>query len=792
MLTPKPTPKKPTHSRARNKGDGAIAQGKKAVAVGKDGTYIGRDHIEKQIVLKGTDPASRALRVYLEALRTECTVLPIAAMGGDEEARRDVTLDKVYIALDTTTAVTVMDREGMREFEATPQSHEPKQKRLPVLTAVLAHPRVVLLGGPGSGKSSFVNQLISEVAAARLKKPHRIQDAPAELLARMPVKIVLRELAERFAESKLTEHSPDRDLFEAVWAHWAVELKRLGGANAEDKLRALLQAGKGLLVFDGLDEVALESRLIIRKAVGAVLTYYPTARAIVTCRSRSYPESRFEGFDEFTLGTLNEQQIRDFIAAWYAAHVALQRLSEQEAADRGKDLTDAALENYRHLASESPLLLTVMAIVHRKGVTLPRHEVVLYDEAVKVLLSRWQQEKRLKLHADLQGLLSHPDKLDEVVQAIAYAQHTLQGSAKDPQALMPRREVMDLLEQPDLLGPEFNINAFLNFVDQVSGLLIGHGGSPDARDKRPLAYGFPHRTFQEYLAGRRMMWGNTRARKRLLQDLSAAGDYWTVAARFGWESLAYLGNTRNTDLLDLVRELCSNDAPATLARWRSTLWAGRMAALAGKDAAVKFAMAEDDRGLLTERLIPRLLTIITGNLLPAVERAQAGAALSVLGDPRFGEDRWGLPVTEDWGFIDIPAGPFHMGTREADFGRVMDTVGVDEKDRKDPIYQSEIYPGDNTVVVGDYCIGRYPVTVGQFRAFAQATEQLEQRARALADPDNHPVRYVSWFDAQAYCVWLTERLRQLSAMRSRRAARARRRRHQPGGRLSRREATVSR
>ena len=58
---PKPTPKKITRSRAVNKADGAIAQGTKAVAVGAGGTYIGRD----QIILKGTDPATRALKIYL-------------------------------------------------------------------------------------------------------------------------------------------------------------------------------------------------------------------------------------------------------------------------------------------------------------------------------------------------------------------------------------------------------------------------------------------------------------------------------------------------------------------------------------------------------------------------------------------------------------------------------------------------------------------------------------------------------------------------------------------------------
>lgn len=756
---PKPTPNKPTRNRASNKGSGAIAQGDGATSLGRNAKYVGRDLIAKQIILTGRDPATLALKVYLEALRNECTVLPIAAMGGAEEARRDVTLDRVYIDLDTTIPVTVLDREGQRAFEAAPDSYEQKQKRLPVLNAVLMHQNVVLLGGPGSGKSSFVNQLISEVAAARLKKPHRLKDAPPELLARIPVKVVLRELAERLAESKLTLESSERDLCEAVWAHWASELKRLRAAKAEDKLLDLLQKGHGLLVFDGLDEVALESRLIIRKAVGAVLTHYPSARVIVTCRSRSYPESHFEGFDEFTLGNLNEQQIKDFIAAWYGAHVTLNRLQAKEADDRAKDLTDAALNNYRKLASESPLLLTVMAIVHRKGVTLPRHEVLLYDEAVKVLLSRWQQEKRLKLHPDVQSLLSRADKLDEVVQAIAYAQHALQGSAKDPQALMPRRDVIDLLEQPDLLGPEFNINEFLNFVDQVSGLLIGHGGHTDERDKRPLAYGFPHRTFQEYLAGRRMMWDGTRARKQMLLERAAEGDYWAVTARYGWESLLHLGNTRNSDLPELAIALCPNAEPTTPARWRSTVWAGRMAALAGKEVIAKFA-AEDDPDLLDKRLIPRLLAALTGDQLPAVERAQAGDALAALGDPRFSAERWGLPVTDDWGFIHIPAGPFYMGIRPEDFDKVMDLVGIDEENRKHPIWQSEIYPNDNTVTLPDFCIARYPVTVAQFRAFAQAKDRVEQHESALADPDNHPVRYVSWYDAQAYCVWLTTQLRQ--------------------------------
>ena len=53
-----------------------------------------------------------------------------------------------------------------------------------------------------------------------------------------------------------------------------------------------------------------------------------------------------------------------------------------------------------------------------------------------------------------------------------------------------------------------------------------------------------------------------------------------------------------------------------------------------------------------------------------------------------------------------------------------------------------------------YRISKYPVTVGQWKRFVAATNYSGE-ARALNDPDNCPVRYMSWHDAVAYCQWLT-------------------------------------
>ena len=61
-----------------------------------------------------------------------------------------------------------------------------------------------------------------------------------------------------------------------------------------------------------------------------------------------------------------------------------------------------------------------------------------------------------------------------------------------------------------------------------------------------------------------------------------------------------------------------------------------------------------------------------------------------------------------------------------------------------------------------FALGRYPVTVGEWRAFAQASGwrpagAVDWAAPGFAQDDSHPVVGVSWDDAQRYLAWLSER-----------------------------------
>jgi formylglycine-generating enzyme required for sulfatase activity len=83
----------------------------------------------------------------------------------------------------------------------------------------------------------------------------------------------------------------------------------------------------------------------------------------------------------------------------------------------------------------------------------------------------------------------------------------------------------------------------------------------------------------------------------------------------------------------------------------------------------------------------------------------------------------------------IPAGDFLMGSADSD-----KDAHSDEK----PQHQ---------VMLDEYLIGKYPVTNAQFESFVKATSRTWTM---LSDKENHPVVNVSWDDAVAFCVWVSQ------------------------------------
>jgi formylglycine-generating enzyme required for sulfatase activity len=113
----------------------------------------------------------------------------------------------------------------------------------------------------------------------------------------------------------------------------------------------------------------------------------------------------------------------------------------------------------------------------------------------------------------------------------------------------------------------------------------------------------------------------------------------------------------------------------------------------------------------------------------------------------FRADAWFLPDAPLLGFVEIPAGPFTMGSDPG----------------ADPLAFDIEWWGDGrvqgTVDLPTYYLARTEVTVAQYAAFLTESGHPLVDPAGVAAPPDHPVTHVSWPDAVAYAAWLDGALR---------------------------------
>lgn len=689
---------------------------------------------------------------YLQNLQRYCDLLPLAAVDEktDSSSGNRLTLSQVYINLNTTDFVDENGKLVIPSRRDAPQRSGDPEKELQPYTALQAatqHAALVILGDPGSGKSSFLNHLMFLLAAKHLQPEYELpSDWPHGAL--LPVRVLLRELAvsleNKGAKNFLNQSSESRrrELSRIVHEHIAEHLvEYLAKEEAPDYAPALpeaIAAGKCLLVFDGLDEAPTPLRPLVRFAVEEFCAAFPNNRSLVTCRVRSYEgKACLADFKTVTLAPFDDAQLEGFISHWYDA--LPQKFNAEQAEAKKADLQTAVARLPQDLV-RNPLLLTTLANMHTNSLELPRQRIKLYKNASALLLQRWQRHKAGGASLlEALGLQSEREIYRALWELGYFAQKAERGQAT---ADIPQAEAVNILTKhfAALDEPLKAAAAFLDFVDQTAGVLIGKGGAAGN------VYSFPHRTFQEYFAGCHLAKGS-RDFKRALRGLLEEGDYWRLTAQLGLEEFLY-NDTNDGAAMDVAYSLCPLREPVDEKDWRGALWAGHFAQEIGASRIAQDDLPEGGPEFL-ERVRRRLIVIIEKNLLPPLEHADAGFVLGRLGDPR--EGVCALPPV----WVELKGGKFTMGSKDKD-------AGDDEK----PPHEVEVSP---------FKISKYPITNAQFAAFMDAGGYHEQKwwseegwkkrqeynweePRLWENDDfnlpNQPVVGVSWFEAGAFCNWL--------------------------------------
>jgi hypothetical protein len=162
------------------------------------------------------------------------------------------------------------------------------------------------------------------------------------------------------------------------------------GLQDQQQIKALLEAGRMMVLMDGFDEVPTWAlRRTVQKQLGEVAKDYPKNRFIMTCRTQimaSIPD----GFASVEVADFSDPQVEAFVKNWFQANGQDERaVISQREVFKSAMAKNAALKELRI----TPVLLGLMCLVLQDEGEIPTQASLLYERGIKLLLRKWNDEK---------------------------------------------------------------------------------------------------------------------------------------------------------------------------------------------------------------------------------------------------------------------------------------------------------------------------------------------------------------------------------------------------------------
>jgi predicted NACHT family NTPase len=374
--------------------------------------------------------------------------------------REPVPLEAVY------TTVKFLDRADVRRFESIEsleiayrknphRSFQPKgTTRKDGISVANNKQFLMVLGSPGAGKSTFLRKIGLEA----LKGKQGLYDHEC-----IPVFLELKSL---------------HDSIEGAIAQ---EFKICGLPFPEEAAEKLLEAGKLLILLDGLDEVPTKNLNATIQKIQDFVDQYDRNRFIASCRIAAY-RSNFRRFTDVAMSDFDAMQIRQFICNWFHSK------TDQEIGTALKcwSLLQKPESSAAKELAQSPLLLTLLCLVYDRSQSFPQNRSVLYRKALRVLLEEWASEKRILQEEIYEGLNTELEEI--LLSEIAYEGFTVDRLFFSQREIVAQIKAFlsDNLNVPKHLNGE----AILNAIAIQQGILV---------ERAEDVFSFSHLTLQEYL-----------------------------------------------------------------------------------------------------------------------------------------------------------------------------------------------------------------------------------------------------------------------------------------------------
>jgi formylglycine-generating enzyme required for sulfatase activity/energy-coupling factor transporter ATP-binding protein EcfA2 len=631
---------------------------------------------------------------------------------------------------------------------------------LPVEQWINDQQALVILGDPGSGKSTSMKRLALGLA--------QLDDAPLPIL--LPLNAYSKELDKH--PCSFEDYLPE---------YFQCQRTQLDKGKLQRLFTEALKQHKAVILMDGLDEVGNNRGQVVAQVENFVRAWIPDPQSGEKSGNRMVVTSRFVGYRDYpladprwrtvALNDWNREEIGRFFTAFTLAaelawaggerHESAQRLAETER----QSLLQVIEHNQgiRRL-SGNPLLASLLALIKRQGVTLPHRRVELYNLYMGTLLRSWNRSRSL----DKQPI---GPEIDFSPTQRLLAKLALHLRATNPQGGLIHEEAMrgyllDYYKGEDYSRKEADEQTkdFLDSVHKYSNLLI---------EKGHQQYGFIHLTFEEYLAGFGLALEREKTLCAKILELLKQPEHWkeTLLLSLGVMSVVNTDPEKANGILEEL--LAGNEAV-------HTLFAGEVLNDVG-------ASVLGNR--MTRNVQQGLLDLMCNEGVNIQQRAEGGRILGELGDPRPGitvirdGERKGLP---DIAWESITAGTLQMGFTDEEAQRSWEKTSTPQHLVALPAFQMSRYPITNAqfacfVAAGGYeterywhtCEGAYQWWKGEKADLSLLDDNPDWKKgyedwlagektrrqpwfweqRKWNNP-NHPVVGVSWYEALAFCEWL--------------------------------------
>ncbi|MGV9599609.1 NACHT domain-containing protein [Streptosporangium sandarakinum] len=423
----------------------------------------------------GTQDDAEFERRYLEHLGRALDEVELFGVRV-ENYRPRATLSVAYISLSVSAEAKAEAKarrrvpERMRLAEPAGTAGEAEPATLRVENALGRSRRTLLRGDAGSGKSTLLRWL--SVTAARGGFSGDLEPWNGSV----PFVVKLRS-------------HPSGDL-PAPEDFLADVAGPLAGRMPAGWAHRVLDAGRALLLVDGVDELAVRHRPAVRRWLAGLLAAYPGTRTVVTSRPAA-ADARWlteEGFSSVTLEPMTPPDLRELVRQWHAAMRGSPSLPcPPERLDEYEGALLARFESGPHLRAlaATPLLAAMLCALNLdRGKQLPRNRMGLYAAALELLLERRDAERGITAEVVLEA-----EQKIRVLQDLAW-QLAVWGRSELARTTALRRVEEKIRTMPRVKA---SAEAVLDHLLQRSGVI---------REPVPGRIDFVHRTVQEYLAAK--------------------------------------------------------------------------------------------------------------------------------------------------------------------------------------------------------------------------------------------------------------------------------------------------